>query len=146
METTLNVHTDVFKMVFKEARSRKISCSSLIVELLLMVMAENERPIVIGRPVKYQKRHKSEDWHTFHLQLREDEYEYLLDLRKLLKMSVSLILAYAVEKFLVNQNSDESADNNRYLYRNYVVIREYIGNIPSWRLIWGYPPNIGKYL
>jgi hypothetical protein len=70
--------------------------------------------------------------------------EYFLDLRKLMKMSVSLILAYAVEKFLDTIMSRNNTDNNRY--RNYLIIREIIDNITRWTFIWGFPPNIEKFL
>ena len=79
----------------------------------------------------------------FHLVVREDDYEYLLDLRKFLKMSVSLIIAYAVKKFL-GKNKNNITDNNRY--KNYVLVKEMVDNIICWRLFWGYPPSIGEYI
>ena len=76
--------------------------------------------------------------------MRADEYEYFLDLRKILKMSVSLIVAYAVEKFLDMLMKENNTDNNRY--RNYIIAREVIDNIICWKLIWGFPRNLKKLL
>ena len=146
METTLNIHTDILEMIRKGAELRGISCSAMIIELLQKVMDESAQPIVIGRLVRYQQRNKHADWHTFHVQLRADEYEYFLDMRKLRKMSVSFILAYAAKRYLRKMNKDNVTDNNRYQYRNYVVVREFIGNIPCWKLIWGYPPLIEQHI
>ena len=98
----------------------------------------------IGKMVQYQKRRNQDEWYTFHLQVREDDYEYFLDLRKLLKMSVSLILAYAVEKYLDKLTKKNSTDNNRY--RNYVVIKDVVDNIICWKFIWGFPPNIENFI
>ena len=63
-----------------------------------------------------------------------EECEYFLDLRKLLKLSVSLILVYAVEKFLDKLLKKNSTDNNRF--RNYVFIKDVIDDIICWKFIW----------
>ena len=146
METTLNIHADILEKIAAAAKSQGMSCSKMIMLLMQKVMSENKKPIVIGRLVQYQKRSSIEKWHTFHIQFREDEYEYFLDLRKFLKMSVSLILAYAVKKFLGGQNLMDITDNNRHQYKNYVVVMEFISNIPCWKLIWGYPHLIEKHI
>jgi len=145
METTLNIHINILKKIAEAAQLQGIPRSSMIILLLQKVMGENLQPIVIGKLVRYQKRSRPEDWHAFHVQLREDEYEYFLDLRKFRKMSVSLILAYAVKKYLRNLYNKNGTDNNRSQYKNYVVVKEFIDRIPSWKLIWGYPPKVEQY-
>jgi hypothetical protein len=142
METTLNIHGDILEKISLAARSRGISRSEMIILLIKKAMNDISDPARIGRMVQYQKRSRPEDWHTFHVQLRMDDYEYFLDLRKLLKMSVSLILAYVVKKFLNNWMRTNTTDN--YQYKNYVVIREFIDNIICWKFIWGYPPSLAK--
>jgi hypothetical protein len=112
------------------------------------IMDDGTVQVSLGRMVRYQKRGSRAAWHAFHLRLREDEYEYLLDLRKLLKMSVSLILAYAVKKYLDKllvffQKAKPGkclTDNNCFM--NYVIIKEEIQGVISWRLLWGFPPDI----
>jgi hypothetical protein len=144
METTLNMRTDISEKITLAAHARGISCSDMIAILIKKVMDDISNPVRIGKMVQYQDRRNSDEWHTFHLQVREDEYEYFLDLRKLLKMSVSLILAYAVEKFLDKLIKKNITDNNRF--RNYVVIMDIIEDIICWKLIWGFPPNIEKLI
>ena len=144
METTLNVHIDILTKITRAAQIKGISRSDLIILLIKKTMDAISDPVRIGTMVRYQKRMKADDWHTFHIRLRMDDYEYLLDLRKLLKMSVSLILAYAVEKYLGKLIKGNITDN--YQYKNYIVIRELIGNIISWRFIWGLPPNLEKLI
>jgi len=112
----------------------------MIIMLLKRVMDDIAGPARYGSLIIYQSRSAKECWHTFHITLREDDYEYLLDLRKLLKMSVSHILAYAVKKFL----KKNITDNNRY--KNYVAIKSIRDGLVFWTLIWGYPPDIEKYL
>ncbi len=144
METTLNIDHDILKQITRAALSKKISRSKMIILLLNKVMDETHEPFFLGKMVKYQKQKRPDNWHRFHLQVRPDEYEFFLDLRKLLKMSVSLILAYAVEKYLKQLIKRKTTDN--YLHNNYLMIREIIDNIKCWKLYWGYPLNIEKHL
>lgn len=144
MKTTLNIRNDILLKITRAARSKGVSRSDMIVLLIKKAMDDISDPVRIGTMVQYQQRSRPDDWHTFHVRLRMDEYEYLLDLRKLLKMSVSLILAYVVKKFLGEIMKSNLSDN--YQYKNYIVIKELIENIPCWKFIWGYPPNIEKFI
>jgi hypothetical protein len=142
METTLNIRTDINEKINRAAQLKDISRSELITILIKKVMDDISNPGRIGRLVQYQERRSQGAWHTFHFYLKEDDYEYFLDLRKLLKIWVSLILAYAVERFLEMIMKGNSTDNNRY--QNYVIIKEIIDDLICWKLIWGFPPNIKK--
>jgi hypothetical protein len=144
METTLNIRSDISKKITIGAQARGISRSEMIIILIKKVMDDISNPGRMGKMIQYQDRRSQDEWHTFHLKMREDDYEYFLDLRKLLKMSVSLILAYAVEKFLDKLLKRNSTDNNRY--RNYIIARDVIDNIICWKFIWGFPPNIEKFI
>jgi hypothetical protein len=90
-----------------------------------------------------RKAARTRDWRTFHLTVREDDYEFLLDLRKLMKMSVSRILAYAVKRYLRGLKKNIT-DNNRFF--NYTVLREIIDGVICWRFFWGFPRGIAKLL
>jgi hypothetical protein len=142
METTLNIHTKISEQITMASRLMGISRSTVIVILVKKVMDDISNPGQPGRLVQYQTRRKQDEWHTFHLSVREDDYEYFLDLRKLLKMSVSLILAYAVKKFLDTIIKRNCTDNNRY--KNYIIAKEFIDDIVCWKFIWGFPKNIEK--
>jgi hypothetical protein len=76
--------------------------------------------------------------------VREDRYEYWLDLRKLLKMSVSLILAYAVKRFPGKPMNINSTDN--YLCKYYIIMKEVIDSVIVWKFICGFPPNLKELL
>lgn len=144
METTLNIHSDLLHKITLAARTGKKSRSETIMTLIKKIMDDVSQPSRFGAPVRYQERISEEEWKTFHLVVREDDYEYLLDLRKLLKMSVSRILACAVKKFLRQPTRTLFTDNNRY--KNYVIIKEVIDDIICWRLFWGYPPSIDNFI
>ena len=144
MQTTLNIRTDILEQITRAATSNGISCSVMIALLIQQVAADIVNPGRIGRMVQYQGRHSSPEWHAFHVQVREDVYEYWLDLRKLLKMSVSLILAYAVKRFLGKLKNINSTDN--YLCKNYIIVKKVIDTVIVWKFIWGYPTNLEKFI
>ncbi len=144
METTLNIRKDIMRKVAKAAKSYGISCSEMIVLLINRSTREISNPGFPGRRVRYQARRKPADWCESHVKLRDDEYEYWQDLRKLMKMSVSLILANAVRKFLSKPFKIYRADN--CLCKNYIIAKEIIDNITIWKFIWGFPPNLEKVI
>ncbi len=144
METTLNIHTDIFEKIDHAATASRISRSDIIVLLLKKVMDNIKNPDGLGRMVQYQKKSRPEEWRTFHVSLRMDDYEYFLDLRKLLKMSVSLILAYAVKRYL--KQLMKKIDTDNYQYKHYILAKIVIDGIICWKLIWGYPPDLRKFL
>jgi hypothetical protein len=144
METTLNMDIDVLQQIKQAAREKNTTCSEMIIILLNRVMDDTHSPFFLVKMVQYQESKGPGNWHRFHIQLRPDEYEFFLDLRKLLKMSVSLILAFAVKKYLKILIKTNSTDN--YLHKNYMMIREFVDNIKCWKFYWGYPPHIEKYI
>jgi hypothetical protein len=139
MKTTINIQINIFDQIVEAAKTHGITSSEMILLLISKIAADIAIPEKIGGLVKYQTRRKPKDWHLFHVQVREDMYEYWLDLRKLLKMSVSLILANAVKKFLNKPLKIKTSDN--YLCKNYIIFKEVIDSVIIWKFIWGFPPN-----
>jgi hypothetical protein len=144
MDTTLNVHTDILERIADAALIKGVNRKEIIVLLLNMIMDEIPRAVTMGRLVQYQKRRPRTEWRRVHVRFEVDEYEYFLDLRKLMKSSLSRVLAIAVERYIDTLCKNKSVDNNRHT--NYLIINEEIDSISCWRLIWGYPPSITRHL
>ena len=145
MKTTLNIDSRILDKIDKEARSRNVCSSAMIIMLLKKIMDKkiNSKTIRVGRLIEYQ-RIKSPDWHIFHIDFREDEVDYFLDLRKLLKMSLSKIVAWAVGLFLGKKRKRD--DNYFEQYQNYVIVPYFIDSIPAFKLIWGIPPTLKDHI
>jgi hypothetical protein len=143
METTLNINAAVLAKITCSAKSAGISRSALILILMKRVMADISDTACMGSMVRYQEGGRSRDWRTFHLTLREDEYEFLLDLRKLMKMSVSRILAYAVKKY---HRTTKRMFTDNYRFINYTILREIVDDIICLKFMWGFPRGIAKLL
>ncbi len=144
METTVNMHRDILKRITRAAEVKGISRSGIIMLVIKEMMNHLPDADYAGTMVRYQECRKPDEWHTFHIRIRMDEYEYMLDLRKLFKMSVSLVIAYGVKRYLNKLIKFKGADNNRFT--NYAIIREIIDNIICWKLYWGCPPDLGKLI
>jgi hypothetical protein len=84
METILNIRVDILEQIAGASQPNGISCSEMIVLLIEKVMADITGPDRIGRMVNYRDKCRPDEWHVFHVHIREDVYGYWLDLRKLL--------------------------------------------------------------
>jgi hypothetical protein len=145
METTLNMRTDIMQAVAQAAKSRGVTRSEIIIFLIKKVMENIPDALPMGTMVRYQKRRRPEAWKVIHVRVAVYEYEYMTDLRKLLKMSVSLICAYAVQKYLKKPLRRRITDNYPF-FMNYMVAKDIIDNFISWRIIWGFTPNIERHI
>jgi len=138
--TTVNINKSCLQKIQHAAQVSGKSCNAIIIILLKKVMDDPQYKVRCGKQVRYQDRDDQNNWHRFHVRFRPDEYEYFLDLRKILKLSVSAILAIAVEKYLPELMKGNITDN--YHFQNYIIGRETIDGIICWRLVWGYTPKI----
>ena len=151
IETTIYIRKGIGENLLMVSEKTGKSRTYIIILLLKRAMRDSYRLAKSFSPVKYQEKNPSQDWHRLHIQLNEYEYEYCLDVRKLFKMSVSLLVAYGVSRYLdeiinklLDTNVREITDN--YLPRNYILIQEVIDSIICWRIYWGIPYNISKIL
>jgi hypothetical protein len=134
METTLNVRGAVFRKLESAARMRSITRSALIRSLFKCMLDDAAMMVRTGMLIQYQERRASGEWHTVHVVFDAVENEYFQDLRKLSKMSLSLILALAVERYL----DKDKTDNNRYF--TYFIVKENVGLTVIWQLVWVQTP------
>jgi hypothetical protein len=141
IETTINVNKHILEMLNNGAAITDKSRTSIIKSLFQMFMKDSQRMIKTNSRVKYQEMDLKENWHKIHIVLNEYEYEYYLDIRKLYKMSVSFILAYAVLRYL-DELLKQNISTDKYCYKNYILIKKTVDGIISWQIYWGIPPNL----
>jgi len=137
IETTINIHSRILEQINCAALKTGKSRNQIIIMLIKKQMDHMQGHIQNGKRIQYQEKADRECWHTIHLQVRPDDYEYFLDLRKLLKMSVSRILAFAVLRYLKKLIQSKITDN--YHYKNYTIHLEIIDGIICWKFLWGFP-------
>lgn len=144
IKTTFNMHIKVHEKIDRISHVTGLSEMEIINLLAKKVMGKSRHHYRLGKSVQYQKQREPEEWSLFHVKIMPDVYEYLLDLRKLLKMSVSLIIADAVNDFFGEMCDKKSSDN--YHFKNYFISLAIDGGIICWKLYWGIPHEIRAIL
>ena len=101
METTINMHRETYELLTATAKETGINRSCLIKHAVLFYgedMGDISEDFFTS--VSYQNSDLKKNWHKFHITLSPAEYNFFIDLRNLLKLSVSRIVATALEKYL----------------------------------------------
>ncbi|MCP4131761.1 MAG: hypothetical protein GY754_12350 [bacterium] len=148
IKTTINFRVPVLEKINEAAVSLGISRTKIIIRLLKMVMNEKNFSATMCRAVQYQIDDPDPDnWHTFHISFQEDDYEFFTDLRKLLKKSVSAVVAYAVEEYLdvvLGLAPEDPEKSDSYRFRHYVISSTEMHGVISWQLFWGLPEKTAE--
>ncbi|MBN2080202.1 MAG: hypothetical protein JW838_14630 [Spirochaetes bacterium] len=142
IDTTINIRMDLFDILM-DVEKKSGHARRKIISSLLRRLADD--PGIIPEPwerIRYQKRNPNNGWCRFHLLLREDEYEFFLDLRKFFKRSVSFLIAYAIDRYLDEIITIEREFCDNYPYKNYIMSRMVVDKIVCWMLCWGVPGSI----
>ena len=146
IDTTVNIWPDLFDALEDASRWAGVARREMISSLLNMVSRRERRSFRCWMRVRYQKRDGMHPWRRIHVRFRDDEYEFALDLRKVRKMSVSFLLSYAIEKYLVEIRGESGGYTDNYHYRNYAILNIFIEDVSCWIFCWGIPPKIPDFL
>ncbi len=138
--TMLNIHNELYGQITKIALQHNKPRREIIVRLLMRVMGDHLKLMGGISAVKYQPDDDEQNWHPFHIALKPDEYEFFIDLRKVCKCSVSLLLAIAVRRYghELTKSNEKIIDNYPY-FQNYVLRRNVVDGIYCWHFYWGLP-------
>jgi hypothetical protein len=139
IRTTLHLDASVIDSIAGAALAAGLDRNRVVSSLMRHCAAEAKKRPSIWRRVRYQGRNEGGNWRRMHVALNPDGYEYSIDMRKMMKMSVSFIVAYAVEHYLdeVLEILQKVGDN--YCYRNYAMMQVSINEVICWVLCWGIP-------
>ena len=135
IETTLNIHLDILDEITRAAEVLDTSRTEIIILLLKKVMDNDVEDTFIDNSVRYQDCCDKDCWHRFHISLCVADYNFFLNLRLLLKSSVSRIVAFAVKKYLAEiLKYNDSTDN--YHYKYYILNTKIKNNYRKWQIQW----------
>lgn len=146
--TTLYVHEATLGLIAEACAMTGTTRSRLIATLLERSMRDPGMEPRIGRLVRYQRADRREAWRTVHVRFREDEVDYVKDLRSFYRVSASLLLAVAARRFIreIIRQSEKREQSDNYPFSNYLLSRETIDGYIFWKICWGFPPNPEKYI
>jgi predicted CopG family antitoxin len=100
IRTTINITYEVYTRLVEEAEARGIEIEALIIAILQHFSKKYRKEIIIGDAVRYQERKPEGSYVRVHVNWSDNEYEFLIDLRKVHKKSVSRLIAETVMTYL----------------------------------------------
>lgn len=133
--TTVHVHTEILAIISALSARMGKKRNEIVIMLLKRIMSGKVAIVTTGNAVRYQGRDLSGSWWILHVRLNDDEYEFFTDMRKLYKMSVSLLLACAARSFSWNGVSD----NYHFCIHNVTFAID--GDRVLWNIIWERKPR-----
>jgi hypothetical protein len=109
----------------------------------IKVMNNRHSKLNFFKAIHYQKGNEFTRWHCRHISISHNVYEVAIDLRKVLKLSVSFIIANAIVEYLdeIIQNLTKNIKNTDNYSHNYVFIFNNYDGVYSFTIFWGLPPK-----
>jgi len=142
-ETTTCISFENDAVIKSICKKYKISVSRLLILMVRYATERRQLTLKSCRNVKYRDKNKG-SWKRIHLQLNPQEYEFLMDVKKIWKMSVARMIEFCIENYLFDLQKKvlEKKKTDNYLYNNYhIEIGEEEG-ILYCLIYWGLPQKV----
>ncbi len=140
IDTTINIKVHLLLRIAEVSNISGISLNKIIAIMINKLIINCPIKPKLFSTVKYQQAGDNIIWHTLHVSLDGDVYEKALDLRKVMKMSVSFLIAKAIELFLDQVIKDLSEDNTDKNSEEYVYISSKCNGLLNFTIFWISPP------
>ncbi len=135
IDTTVNISKKNRKIIDKISNDFKISKNEVIIYLIQQYLNTiNNDPKIFSR-VSYQPRDSFAEWKAIHVYFSPGFYEKCSDLRKIFKLSLSYIIAIAINQYSSN-NQQNRLDNYPVQYFFFYKNNQ---NCSTISIIWGIP-------
>ena len=148
ISTTLNVKKSIRERFEEAAEQTGLPKSNLFALLIKHCLKSKMKHAVFMKSVKYQKKDPDDSFGRMHVVVQGKDYEYMADIRKMLRVSVSFFFAAAVEECLdelmmiLKGKSINEIDN--YLTAGYISMCSWSDTAVKWTFYWGIPRRLGK--
>lgn len=139
IRTTINISNEVHRKLQKVAEKRGAGIEEVIIVLLKYFSKKFRKEIITSQPVQYQERTSDECRKRVHVEWFVEEYEFLIDLRKVHKKSVSFLIAEAVMTLLSKIWSYIDGLLDKYQVPPYSIVKFSIHNAIGCLFLWGKP-------
>lgn len=136
IRTTINLKNTTYQKLLEIARAKGIEIEEMILALMRYFAKKYKKENTTWEIVRYQERCENTSWECVHVAWYGDEYEFLIDLRKVHKKSVSRLIAEAIMQFDDKLWSyiDSVLDNNQD--HRYLIAKFDIHNIIGCLILW----------
>lgn len=143
-ETTTCISKTHYTVLIHYTEKYNITLSKLLTSFLRYIAENQKISFTVNSRIKYRLREGKCSWRRIHIMLTPYDYEIILDMKKIGKMSLAKIIDYGIENFLQDfvNNVLEKQNTDNYLYANYHFEVSTEDNIFSYRIYWGLPLHI----
>ena len=147
-ETTTCISFENDAIVKSLCKKYKLSVSKLLVMMVRYATERKQLMVTSNRNVQYRDKKSKGSWKRIHLQLNPNEYEFLMDVKKLWKMSVAKMMEFCIEHILfeLQEKVLEKNKTDNYLYNNYHFEIGEEDGIQYCHIYWGLPQKILRKL
>ncbi|MBP7582622.1 MAG: hypothetical protein KBA61_01230 [Spirochaetes bacterium] len=139
IKTTLYLDNTSIESIRMAAEAAGLDTGQVVMALVRRCASDAKRRPCTWSRVRYQERKGGVSRRRMHVAVNPDGYEYSIDLRKMLKMSVSFIVAEAVKLYLDEVLAILLKTGDNYCYRNYAMLQFSVDDVICWILCWGIP-------
>lgn len=153
-ETTTCISLNHIDLLSEYAEKLGVSLRSIIVYMIMYAAKKEKHSYRAFRQISYRARNKNNPWKRVHLVLYQSEYEFLLDVKKLWKMSLAHVIEFCTEnvldefflyfqKRLKEINTDNYPENLLSYYENRSYTFDFYREkgIHCLKFYWGPPPK-----
>ena len=146
IRTTINISEETLDTLIDASIVLNIPETAVIKLLMMNAHLDNksdDKYLKMFSIIKYQERNPEIKWVCLHISLTDSEYEHFIDMRKMFKMSVSHIIAFALQKYLNTLLEKKKEDNNPPVYFPfYVFYIDFIHGVKSYVISNEIPKNL----
>lgn len=139
LKTTINIKASKINKVFSIADQFNVSKSFIINSLMKMSFKSHSYKTRLLRKIQYQDKLSSDTdyWKCLPISFQEDVYEKNLDMKKLFKLSSSLIISDAIDKYLEKLilQLEQKIQGDNYS-SNYILLHSRSGSFNYITLLW----------
>ncbi len=134
IKTSVYINTDKLAKVMEYSAANGLTYNEVITLLLKKMQADGGCNIRKFSAVKYQNDDPDKNWVTKTVYFEEICYEFFTDMRKFFKISVSFLLAKAIDLFLETILMEENQRN--YADHDWDITRKEDDFSEIWTIFW----------
>ncbi len=152
-ETTTCISSDHIILLKHYAKKLDVSVSKLISYLIQYAAKKEKRKTQVFKNISYRDRDMDNKWIRFHLCISWSEYEFLLDIKKIWKVSIAKAIEICVDtvldeffNYVIRRRKESVTDNYLSYYENRSYTFDFfkVKGIHCCQFCWGPPPEILK--
>ena len=142
IKSSVNINTEKLSRLETFSEVNDLSVNEIVSLLLRKILKDGNNVAIKFSAVKYQDDDPDKNWVVKTVYFEEICYEFFTDMRKFFKISVSFLLAKAIDLFLTTILSEENQRN--YTDHDWDISRKEEKCSEIWTILWKNTLNCRK--